>query len=214
MNDSLEDITTSFLEKKENLCPVNQGRQHLPQLVFSFGAEKVTRQTHAKSTSCCHLHHMWADLVAGERAGTDFARSGRHSWWATPTMRQTLRPRQRTFWVTPRAGWCQSSSRRQKILEKFYFDLVYLFLTMAVIWYGKQTEWLTKVKGKERRRACFLTFPLLSPCGAADADRPLQTWYPPPVLVMHMSGPVSAPGLAPSTTFCSKIPTIQTQTGM
>lgn len=66
---------------------------------------------------------------------------------------------------------------------KFFLDLVFLFLTMAVIWYAKQTKWLTKVNSKQRRsfrRACFMTSSLLSPCDAANADRPLQTWYPPP----------------------------------
>lgn len=114
----------TFLWKEENLYTANQCWQHLPQLVVSFRAEKVTTNTHTHKINLVLSFTWHASSSDGwNRARTDFAWSGHHGWWATPMKQQTLLwRRQKTFWVTLRAKFIPGT-KKKKSLEHHLFNI-------------------------------------------------------------------------------------------
>lgn len=125
-----------------------------------------------KSALWGHLHHTWADLVAGMVQ----RQTCHHCWW-----RILLWHQHRTFCVTQAQSSAdvQPGDKERHIFDihlgyktpqiitaqpnrwpgkteqgKFFLDL-YLFPTMAVIWYVKQTQWMTKSDQKKLQRCLF-----------------------------------------------------------
>lgn len=144
---------------------------HVPQLVLSWEVKKVATHyphylrarlfTSRLSRFGGGYHHCgWAILVwhqhriflkTQEQISANYGQKGsprtphiqHHRGYKTPEIR-TVQPHR-----------CPGKTEK----GKFFWDLLYLFPT-NVIWYVKQTEWITKINRKQRRHfraACFTT---------------------------------------------------------